>query len=79
MSQWLDGVIAAEQDFKRMLREHKAIVGVDGAFNMLLDKNRNLLEREYVVSEHTQGRVDYACHINYLRISGRLESYVSLA
>ena len=70
---WMDGLLDAEREFKYLL----SITSVDNAFDTLLDNNMAILKQTSPSdleskSEFNAGRVDYACQINYLRVSGRM-------
>ena len=81
MSKWMEGLLEAEAEFKQNILNGYS---VNDAFDKLMDSNRERLD-EWVPKgggkdiDITYGRVDFACHINYLRLSGRIQYYVEVA
>lgn len=81
MSKWMEGLLEAEAEFKQDLLNGYSI---EDAFCKLLSENLRRLDEwipkgNVVDIDITSGRVEYACHINYLIVSKRIQYYVEVA
>ena len=80
MSKWMEGLLEAEAEFKQNLLDG---CSVEDAFCKLLGENRRHLDEwipggKVVDIDITSGRVEYACYINYLILSKRIQYYVQV-